>query len=115
LFDLRQEVKLFFQQQNNSRLQYLLSSDDWLAKLANLADIFSLLNELKTSLQRQPTDVFTLRGKIDAFQKKRLLWQMRLAEEDMQMFPNFDDYMKQEDVNRQVINNSCSTALTVTH
>jgi hypothetical protein len=80
-----------------------LSGDDWLAKLAYLAEIFSLLNELDTSLQGQLTDVFTMRGKMDAFQKKILLWQTRLAEEDLQMFPNLDKYMKEEDVNRQAI------------
>lgn len=103
LFDLRQEVKLFLQQQKNVKFQDLLSDNDWLAKLAYLADIFSLLNDLNTSLQGQLTDVFTLRGKMDAFQKKLLLWQTCLADEDLQMFPNLDDFLKQEDVNRQVL------------
>jgi len=45
LFTLREEVKLFFQQQNNVKFQELLFNDEWVAKLAYLADIFSLLNE----------------------------------------------------------------------
>ena len=67
LFVLREEIKLFFQQQNNQKFQELLSDDKWVAKLAYLADIFSLLNELNISLQGQLKDVFTLRSKIDAF------------------------------------------------
>uniref|UniRef100_A0A8C6V644 Uncharacterized protein n=1 Tax=Naja naja TaxID=35670 RepID=A0A8C6V644_NAJNA len=103
LFALHKEVKSFFQQQNNLKFQKLLSDDEWVAKLAYLADIFSLLSDLNISLQGQLMDIFTLRGKMDAFQKKILLWQMQLAEEDLQMFPNFDDYMREKDVNRQVV------------
>ncbi|XP_026546538.1 SCAN domain-containing protein 3-like isoform X1 [Notechis scutatus] len=102
LFALREEVKLFFYQQNNPKFQELLSDDEWVAKLAYLADIFALLNELNISLQGQ-LEVFALRGKMDAFQRKILLWQTRLAEDDLQMFSNFAEYMREKDVNRQVI------------
>ncbi|XP_022183319.1 zinc finger MYM-type protein 6-like [Myzus persicae] len=103
LFTLREEVKLFFQQQNNVKFQELLFNDEWVAKLAYLADIFSLLNELNISIQGQLKDVFTVRDKMDAFQKKILLWQTRLAEEDLQMFQHFDEYMKEKDVNQRVV------------
>lgn len=103
LFALREEVKLFFQEQNNAKLQKFLSNNEWLAKLAYLADIFSLLNELNISLQGQLKDVFILRSKMDAFQKKILLWQTRLVEDDLQMFSNFDEYMKENGVNQQVV------------
>ena len=67
LFVLREEIKLFFQQQNNQKFQKLLSDDEWVAKVAYLADVFSLLNELNISLQGQLKDVFTVQGKMDAF------------------------------------------------
>ena len=47
--------------------------------------------------------MFTLQGKIDAFRKKISLWQTRLAEGDLQMFINFDEYMGEKDLNRQVV------------
>lgn len=103
LFTLREEVKLFFQQQNNLKFQELLFDDEWIAKLAYLADIFSLLNELNISMQGKLKDVFTVRNKMDAFQKEILLWQTRLAEEDLQMFRYFDEYMKEKDVNQRVV------------
>lgn len=103
LFALREEVKLFFQQQNNLKFQELLSDDEWVAKLAYLSDIFSLLNELNISMQGQLKDVFTLRDKIEAFKKKLLLWKTRLFEEDMQMFSNFDEYLKEKDNNQHVV------------
>ncbi|GFW09907.1 dimer_Tnp_hAT domain-containing protein [Trichonephila clavipes] len=40
---------------------------------------------------------------MDVFQKKTLLWQTRLVEDDLQMFSNFDEYMKENDVNQQVL------------
>ena len=103
LFVLREEIKLFFQQQNNQKFQKLPFDDEWVAKVAYLADVFSLLNELNISLQGQFKDVFTVQGKIDAFRKKISLWQTDLAEGDLQMFTNFDEYMGEKDLNRQVV------------
>ncbi|KAG8136435.1 hypothetical protein E2320_005015 [Naja naja] len=48
--------------QNNPKFQELLSNDQWVAKLAHLTDIFSLLNELNLSLQGQFQDLFKLRA-----------------------------------------------------
>lgn len=49
LFALR-EVKLFPQQQNMTKFQKFLYDDEWISQLA---DIFSLLNELNISMQGQ--------------------------------------------------------------
>ena len=103
LFVLREEIKLVFQQQNNQKFKKLSSDDEWIAKVAYLADVFSLLIELNIPLQRQLKGVFTVHGKIDAFRKKLLLWQTYLAEGDLQMFTNFDEYMGEKDLNRQMI------------
>ena len=100
LFVLREEIKLFFQKQNNQKFQKkLLSDEEWVAKVAYLADVFSLLKELNISLQGQLKDVFTVQGKIDAFRKKLSLWQTNLAEGDLQMFTNFDECMGEKDLN----------------
>ena len=53
LFVLREEIKLFFQQQSNQKFQKLLSDDEWVAKVAYQGDVFSRLNELSISLQGQ--------------------------------------------------------------
>ena len=44
LFVMREEIKLLFHKQNNLKFQELSSDDEWVAKLANLSDVFSLLN-----------------------------------------------------------------------
>ena len=67
LFVLREELELFFQQQNHQKFPKLLSNNEWVVKVAYLADVFSLLNELNISLQEQLKDVFKVLGKIDAF------------------------------------------------
>lgn len=54
-------------------------------------------------MQGQLKDVFTVRDKMYTFQKKILLCQLRLAEEDLQMFQNFDEYMKEKYVNQRVV------------
>ena len=47
--------------------------------------------------------MFTVQGKIDAFPKKLSLWQTYLPEGDLQLFTNFDEYMGEKDLHRQVV------------
>lgn len=49
-------------------------------KLAYMADIFILFNEVHISLQESYTNIFTLRNKMNAFKKKLALWKRRLGE-----------------------------------
>jgi len=67
-----------------------------------VADISSLLNDLKISMQRQLNDVFIVQN--GCFSKKNItLVNARLAEKNLQMFPKVDEYMKEKDVNQQVV------------
>ena len=103
LFTLREEVRVFFVQQKNAKLLKFLTDKDWVAKLAYMADLFSLLNELSLSLQGPQDDMFSMLAKMDAFRRKIALWRTAIAREDFQMFPNFDDYFKENDVSTHVI------------
>ena len=47
--------------------------------------------------------MFIVQGKIDTFRKKISLWQTHLAEGDLQILTNFDEYMGEKDLNRQVV------------
>jgi len=66
LFELREEAKQFLRE-INSPLKQFLSDEMWTAKLAYLANIYSRLNDLNSSLQGTHTNIFTLRNKTDAF------------------------------------------------
>ncbi|KAL1454602.1 hypothetical protein WDU94_010818 [Cyamophila willieti] len=101
LFDLRQEVRVLCQQ-NNLKFLELLTDDGWMAKLAYLADIFSVLNDLTNSLQGECMDVFVMRNKIEGFQRKIPLWYSRI-EDELDMFPNLNSYLRENDVNREVL------------
>ena len=77
LFELREEVKQFLRHQNSALLEPL-STEEWMVKLAYMADIFCLLNELNISLQGLSTNIFTLRNNMDAFNKNLVFWDSRI-------------------------------------
>ena len=85
LFELREEKKQFFCEKN-SLLKDLLSDEMCTAKLAYLADIISRLNDLNCSLQRNHNNIFTLRNKTDAFQKKPVFWKSKDQKGNIDMF-----------------------------
>ena len=70
-----------------------------------MADTFSLLNEVNVSLQGSNTNIFTLRNKMIGVEKKLALWNGRLHEEDVEMFPLLDEYLIATNVNKSVFFN----------
>jgi len=73
LFELRDDLKIFFSGQNLSiSMSYfeLLHDEQWLIKLAYLADTFSKLNEVNKSLQGKTITTFVVRDKNIAFRNK---------------------------------------------
>ena len=55
-----------------------MQDNNWLSKLAYLADMFDKLNTLNLSLQGPQTNAVTLNDKISAFISKLKLWQERV-------------------------------------
>ncbi|XP_028969107.1 zinc finger MYM-type protein 6-like, partial [Galendromus occidentalis] len=101
-FALREEVSIFLRHHKHPDAEKL-SDKDWVAELAYLVDIFSLLNELNLSLQGDNQDVFTMRGKMDAFQNKLSLWCTRLVDDDVSMFPTFHAFVVENDIDARTI------------
>ncbi|XP_044300501.1 transcription intermediary factor 1-beta isoform X6 [Varanus komodoensis] len=110
LFELREEVKLFLRERNSALVEPLLD-EEWMAKLAYMADIFSLFNELNISLQGACTNIFILRNKVDVLKNKLVLWDSRVQEENIAMFPHLQDFLSVADVNRKLIFNIISQHL----
>jgi hypothetical protein len=50
VFELREELQIFFKDNNNESFSYFLEDIKWLPKLAYLADICQHLNTLNTSM-----------------------------------------------------------------
>jgi len=73
LVELKEETKQFLRERNSPLAEFLLD-DMWMSMLAGLADIFCHLNKLNISLQGFCTNIFVLKNKTDAFNKKLAVW-----------------------------------------
>lgn len=85
VFELREPLHRFLSEKK-SPLAAHFSDEEWVAKLAYLCDIFSLLNELNLSLQGKMTTVFNLADKVAAFKAKLDLWGRRVNRGILDMF-----------------------------
>uniref|UniRef100_A0A3B3H3A2 Uncharacterized protein n=1 Tax=Oryzias latipes TaxID=8090 RepID=A0A3B3H3A2_ORYLA len=72
LFELRDEVMLFLH--HSDELYDRMHDFQWLAKLAYLADILSILNTLNVALQGKTVTIFNVQDKIKATRLKMELW-----------------------------------------
>lgn len=86
-------------------------NEEWLAKVAYMADIFGLLNELNISLQGSCTNIFTLKNKMKTFKTKLALWDSHVQEKDVEMFPFFREFLISADINQNVIFNTVNQQL----
>uniref|UniRef100_A0A8C5LIW9 Zinc finger, MYM-type 6 n=1 Tax=Jaculus jaculus TaxID=51337 RepID=A0A8C5LIW9_JACJA len=98
LFELRHEIEIFLNQKHSDLARYF-HNDEWVAKLAYLADIFSLINKLNSSLQGTMTTFFSLYSKIDVFKTKLKMWLKRTQKNDYDMFPSFSEFSSSSDLN----------------
>ena len=87
IFELRDEVELFFRNDEKFHLKDRFHDFYWLAKLAYLADIFCVLNELNLSLQGTTINIFKVQDKVEAIMKKFDLWGKRLQNRVFESFP----------------------------
>ncbi|CAI5795665.1 Hypothetical predicted protein [Podarcis lilfordi] len=70
VFELRDELKTFFNQKARPQLEAHFSDKSELPKIAYLVDIFAILNELNLSLQGPNATCLDLSEKIRSFQMK---------------------------------------------
>ncbi|XP_055467261.1 zinc finger MYM-type protein 6 isoform X2 [Psammomys obesus] len=97
LFELRHEIEIFLNQKHSELARYL-RDEEWVAKLAYLADIFSLINTLNSGLQGTMTTFFNLYNKVEIFKKKLKTWLKRTQEGDYDMFPLLSEFLDSPDV-----------------
>uniref|UniRef100_A0A8D0LGS0 Zinc finger MYM-type containing 6 n=1 Tax=Sus scrofa TaxID=9823 RepID=A0A8D0LGS0_PIG len=102
LFELRHEIEIFLNQKHSDLAEYFFD-EEWVAKLAYLSDIFSLINELNLSLQGTMTTLFSLYNKIDMLKEKLKMWLKRTQENDYDMFPSFSEFSNSSGLNMRSI------------
>ncbi|XP_072909831.1 zinc finger BED domain-containing protein 5-like isoform X6 [Hemitrygon akajei] len=87
LFELKGELQEYFQENGRPYFAECFKDEEWLQKLAYLADIFHHMNELNKSLQGPGENVLTSSDKILGFKKKLNLWKNHVAKGNLEMFP----------------------------
>ena len=98
VFDLRDELKMFFNQKSKPQFEALFSDKNELQKIAYLVDIFAILNELNLSLQGPNATCLDLSEKIRSFEMKLQLWQKKLDDNKMYMLPTLSAFFEENDI-----------------
>ncbi|XP_007648258.1 zinc finger BED domain-containing protein 5 [Cricetulus griseus] len=98
VFELRDELKIFFSQKGRPQLEALFSDESELQKMAYLVDIFAILHELNLSLQGPNATCLDLSEKIQSFQMKLELWQNKLDENKIHMLPTLSAFFEEHDI-----------------
>ena len=70
-----------------SKYAELFADEYWCARLAYMADIFSVLNELNTKMQGRNENIITSTEKLRGFQSKLSLWREVVVTGKLDMFP----------------------------
>ena len=97
LFELRQEVHMFLLEQK-SAFSSLFENQDWVCRLAYLADIFDKLNDLNLSMQGFRTDELSLNSKMCAFIKKLEFWLKKVQRNSVSVFPTLDKFADDSEI-----------------
>ena len=74
IYELREELLIFFIQENLIDFSDSLRDESWCSKLAYLADIFQQLNKVNTNMQGRTENVLSSTDKLRSLQKKLGIW-----------------------------------------
>lgn len=107
IFDLRNEVYMFLIEKKHRLASYYIN-EVWLGKLSYLVDIFEKLNDLNLSLQGENSTIITAASKIQAFKNKLSLWQTELNKNNLDMFPCFNDFINENNIDIYTFKNIIS-------
>ncbi|KAL4127510.1 hypothetical protein QTP88_011677 [Uroleucon formosanum] len=106
LFELRNELKIFFTKQPGSASTNafvdLLRDEVWLIKLAYLADIFDKLNVICKALQGKTTNIFTVNDKISSLENKIDFWIECVDQHNYECFTILNELQVTSDVEKNI-------------
>lgn len=91
-YELREEIDLFMNDKQRSVPE--LKNDEWLLDLCFLVDIVEKLNQLNISLQGKNNLIIDTFNHIKAFQKKLLLFESQLENNNARHFPLLNEFKK---------------------
>lgn len=96
-FHLRKEIDIFMNEKQESVPE--LSDDNWLLDLCFLVDITEKLNQLNKDMQGQDNIIIDACNFIKAFNKKLLLFEHQLRNNNAQHFPLLNNFPKNQPKN----------------
>ncbi|KAK2709210.1 hypothetical protein QYM36_013019 [Artemia franciscana] len=79
-------------------IQFTFENQDWVCRLAYLADIFDKLNDLNLSMQGFRTDELSLNSKMCAFIKKLEFWLKKVQRNSVSVFPTLDKFADDSEI-----------------
>ena len=97
VFELHKEIQQFLRQRGSGIAEHF-ENEKFILSLAYLADIFSHLNELNTSIQGTGMNMITAREKMSAFTNKLPIWINRIGSGNYANFPKLDEVSNAENV-----------------
>ncbi|XP_068229067.1 zinc finger BED domain-containing protein 5-like [Palaemon carinicauda] len=86
VFELGDEIQLFFEVQGKTEFPVWLSDKEWIMRLTYLVDIFEQLNKLNLQMQGRNTNVIKFLDALKAFMSKLENWKRRVNAENVAMF-----------------------------
>ncbi|KAL4104409.1 hypothetical protein QTP88_019710 [Uroleucon formosanum] len=97
LFELRSEILLLLTDIDEEKSK-LFCDDEWLSRLAYMADIFDRLNILNLSLQGSNTNMFYASDKVNAFVRKLDLFISQVSKNDLSAFETLNTFWKNNEI-----------------
>jgi len=97
VFELREEIRVFLEEERMHEAASKFSDEQFLMKLAYLSDVFGKLNELNIQLQGRDKHIPHLADKISAFTRKLEMWGRRLDQGNTDAFENLTTFAESSD------------------
>ncbi|KAL4082946.1 hypothetical protein QTP88_029444 [Uroleucon formosanum] len=97
LFELRSEILLLLTDIDEEKSK-LFCDDEWLSRLAYMADIFDRLNILNLSLQGSNINMFYASDKVNAFVRKLDLFISQVSKNDLSAFETLNTFWKNNEI-----------------
>jgi hypothetical protein len=97
VYDLREELALFLEEENEEIAEYF-RSEAFLLKLAYLSDIFEKFHLLNTGMQGYDTNVLVVSDKVNAFVRKIGLWVSKIEEGNLDTFPKLNAFIEDDNM-----------------
>ena len=97
VFELRDELKLFFEIEKKTEFASLLKNDRWIRSLAYMVDIFDHLNKLNLKMQGKNTNIIQFKDTLKAFMSKLDNWKRKVRMGNVAMFEELSSILKVDD------------------